>query len=275
LRVVTRDHQATRLERHFRPLFLLAGLDRLWPVKTRDQEAAVWQVARELRAAVDRAGFHSEQLAREKDLGVDLRRFLWKPRDDAPTRAMRSPASQIAWHIDTASSWLQSAFPQLRRADKEAEGVGLLEALSKSPPGLREHLRQYVRSGPTIAARIAFGRGEARLVPDPENLGDVICILAAELIEGGWLVRRCAAPKCAQYVGQWTKRERLFCNERCRTAYHNARRNGQGKGTKQGRPRGRPRRTFGENVPANVPASTRNQPKTTPRQPRAKKKTPR
>lgn len=292
-----RDHQARRLETRFRLLFYLAGLEPLWPVKSEDQKAAVWRVAREVRSAADAAGFATEHLAEERDLGVNWGPHLWHPSD------------KIARNIDHVREWLLDGFPSLRRKGSDGEGVGLFEALAKGEATLREHLRQHLRSRP-ISAHISFEHGAAELLPDPRNLLDVAWILVAELLEGGWPIRSCAAPECGRYIGQWTRRERLFCNEGCRTAYHNAqRRPGD-------RPRGRPRRVFPSpsgvsepgrrsvrervtplakiadtkrapspipsphgraakraSVPRNVPAATRNRPKTTQRQPTRKRKT--
>ena len=119
-----------------------------------------------------------------------------------------------------------------------------------------------LRSRP-ITTQIVFEQDKVRLVPDPTDLRDIVWLLAAELIGGGLPIRRCAAPECNRYLGQWTGRRRLFCNEACRTALHNAQRQ------PSKRPRGRPRK----NVPANVPATVLHRPHSTPRQPRAKTKT--
>lgn len=142
------------------------------------------------------------------------------------------------------------------------EGIGLLEALSTTDAKWRSGFLKRMQTRP-FKARLSLRGRRIDLEPDPRYLHSSIWKLTAELVAGGWPVRKCAAPGCGKYIGQWTKRERLFCDDGCRAAYHNAKRRQEAPAAARSA------------VPKIVPASTRNRPRSTPRQPTRQRKTPR
>jgi hypothetical protein len=255
-----RDHVARRLETRFRPLLSLAQMDELpFPVESQDQREAVWRVVEELRQAVDAAGFVAERSGHPND-----RLSFWhvKNNDNPSVKdKIKSHEDRLAWEINCARwlVWTPIAhdFPGVRwRADSVGNTVFLIETLSEDNPELRSTLLLLLRHGTTpIPARISFSEGRAILIPQPRDLRSCISMLVAELLAGGWNVRKCGAPRCRRYIGQWTTRERLFCDGTCRTAFHNANRE------RSGRPRGWPRLV----VPVIVPASTGTRPQSSKR----------
>lgn len=251
-----RRHIARSLEERFQPLFWLARNPPLpWPVRTEQERADVWERLDELDRILDRGGLgrprrrvSAEERAAERKNAFrrEVRlKARWDLNDDAAMRAMRSDEERLAWHVnDVRARLLEGGWvvrkTGVRLTDEEGrdhgehlQHIGLLDALAAKSPGdpWRRRFLDWMQLNPVAApifkARLSITRNRVELKPDARDLPSCIWLLTAELIAGRWPIRQCAAPGCGKYIGQWTKRERLFCDAGCRTAYHNSRRPNQ------------------------------------------------
>jgi hypothetical protein len=102
---------------------------------------------------------------------------------------------------------------------KESERYAFFGVLERASAAWRVKMLQLVMREYRPRARFVITGGDVRLHPDHHDLRGCVGLLLVELLHGGWKIRRCE--KCGQYLGQWTKRERRFCDDGCRTAYHN------------------------------------------------------
>jgi hypothetical protein len=110
----------------------------------------------------------------------------------------------------------QSGFPDVQ--------MGLFEALAGgADQRWRRGFLRWMQHRP-CRARLVVAKARLSLEPEPRDLYSCVWALVAELVAGGWQIRTCPAPACGKYVGQWTKRVRRFCDDGCRTAFHNAKR---------------------------------------------------
>jgi hypothetical protein len=230
-----RQHMAERLETRFQPLFWLARSQPLpWPVRTDKEHAEAWERLEDLARLLDRAGLSGSQTTTARDRAQarknafmrEMRlRARWSVPDNDLIRSMENPAERLTWIVNGVRShyaeggWIQ-------RVGQEGGAVGLLEALTIADKKWRADFLKWMQVSPvfveTVRARLVVKGAQVSLEPDPRDLHSCMWKLVAELIAGGWPVRRCAAPSCGKYIGQWTKRTRLFCDEGCRTNYHNA-----------------------------------------------------
>jgi hypothetical protein len=240
-----RQHIAQRLERRFAPLFWLARTRLSWSDGMIEQ---TWDAADELDRLLERAGFgedpgrgayrswqrkfragekqnlyrRNSRLAARWDLPDNpVAKSIaakWASSDDPMTR-LNLAAANLTWLLNDLLVGLK----------KDHTAVGLLEALSTMDRRRRRDFLRWVQHRPFFKARLSLEGDRMALRPDPRDLRTCMWVLAAELIAGGWPVKRCMAPTCGRYIGQWTKRERLFCDEGCRTDYHNAQRAKLGK----------------------------------------------
>jgi hypothetical protein len=254
-----REHVARRLDMRFQPLFWLARNPPLAdPVRTDEAREEVWERLDELARLLDRAGLSGSWAVTARDRAQERKNPDWRKvrlaarwtiPDTDHMRALRKAAErpdsgrprdaapQLAWIVnDVRSHYVEGGWVWRRREGVDEDGkplveqeqVGLLDALTVADKKWRADFLKWMQVSPVavdaIKARLVVKGTRVELEPDPRDLHSCIWKLAAELIAGGWPIKRCAAPGCGKYIGQWTKRKRLFCDEGCRTTYHNARR---------------------------------------------------
>jgi hypothetical protein len=181
-------HQARQLEDRFRPLFLLAN----------------WRPPPDLKTERARRNFGE-----------------WLP-------AFRQALRKSGWSVpaEGESSSADWAYWQLRGGYKnllQHRGVVIAPRLRLLAEGQRAVLSMLPRPERVKNALIVTDAKGVRLEPDPGDLGALLWMLQAELEAGRHRVKACRAPACGRFLGQWTKRQRLFCDETCRARFHNAR----------------------------------------------------
>lgn len=249
-----RQHVARNLEDRFAPLFWLARNPPLpYPVRTDDERGELWERLDELDRVLERASLGRPhyrvtvaQRAAERKSPF-MRELRLKARWDIASSAaaveeMKDADDRLAWSVNIVrdhlvdGGWVwRKTGERLTDAAGQDHGehmtpAGLLEALAEKKPGdpWRRGLLDWMQVNPvdvpTLKARLSIRGGSVELQPDPRDLHSCIWLLTAELVAGRWPIRHCAAPGCGKYIGQWTKRKRLFCDAGCRTTYHNARR---------------------------------------------------
>lgn len=248
-----RQHMARRLEERFQPLFWLARNPALpWPMRTEEERADCWERLDDLDRILQRAGLGrpsysvtAAERAAERDNPFRRKVRLmarWDIGDHPELRAMGSDEARLAWYVNNARGHLVDGGWVVRKTgarltDEEGrdhgeqlQHMGVLEALAAKSPRdpWRQRFLAWMQLNPVAApafkACLAIRGDRVDLEPDTRDLPSCVWLLTAELIAGRWPIRRCAAPGCGKYIGQWTKRKRLFCDAGCRTSYHNARR---------------------------------------------------
>ena len=102
---------------------------------------------------------------------------------------------------------------------EESERHAFFGVLERDSAPWRAKMLQMVMRAYRPRARFVISGGSVSLHPDHHDLRGCVGLLLAELLYGGWKIRRCE--ECKKYIGQWTKRERRFCDDKCRTVHHN------------------------------------------------------